>query len=192
MADEEQLDMDTVLLEAEDKMSKAIASLEHDLSGIRTGRANPGLVEKLTVEYYGSEMPLNQVAGINVPEARLIVIQPWDKSSIPAIEKAIQKSELGLNPSNDGNVIRIVLPQLTEERRRDLVKLVHKRVEEGRVAIRNVRRDAHNHLRKLVKDNLATEDDLKQGEADLQKIHDRYIAEADQASQRKEGEVLEV
>lgn len=184
--------MDMVLLEAEQKMQKAVEALEHDLTTIRTGRASTALVDRLPVEYYGSEMPLNQIAGINAPEARLIVIQPWDKSAIPAIEKAIQKSELGLTPSNDGTVIRIAVPQLTEERRRDLVKLVHRRVEEGRVAIRNVRRDAHDHLRKLRKENQATEDDLKQGEVELQKITDRSIAEADRVGKDKEEEVMAV
>jgi ribosome recycling factor len=184
--------MAEVLAEAEKKMAKAVEHLESDLVGIRTGRANPGLVDRLHVEYYGTETPLNQLSNISVPEARLIVIQPWDKSSIPAIEKAIQKSELGLNPSNDGNLIRIVLPQLTEERRRDLVKLVHKRVEEGRVAIRNVRREAHDDMRDLRKENMATEDDLKAGEQRLQRITDRFIAEADQLGTKKESEVMAV
>ena len=181
-----------VLVEAEKKMAKAVEVLKHDLATIRTGRASPALVDRLHVEYYGSDMPLNQVAGITVPEARLIVIQPWDKSSIPAIEKAIMKSELGLTPSNDGNVIRIVLPQLTEERRRDLVKLVHRRVEDGRVAIHNVRREAHDDLRDLRKENMATEDDLKQEEARLQRLTDRFVAEADRIGQAKEAEVMAV
>ena len=181
-----------VLADAEKKMAKAIEVLEHDLATIRTGRASPALVDRLHVEYYGSEMPLNQIAGITAPEPRLLVIQPWDKSSISAIEKAIMKSELGLTPSNDGTVIRISLPQLTEERRRDLVRVVHRRVEDGRVAVRNVRREAHDDLRDLRKENMATEDDLKQGEQRLQRLTDRYIAEADQVGQRKEAEVLEV
>jgi ribosome recycling factor len=149
-------------------------------------------VDRLHVEYYGSEMPLNQLAGITVPEPRLIQIQPWDKSSISAIEKSILKSELGLTPTNDGQVIRIVLPQLTEERRRDLVKVVHRRVEEGRVAIRNVRREAHDDLRDLRKENMATEDDVKQAEARLQRLTDHFIVEADQLSHQKEAEVMEV
>lgn len=180
------------LVEAEKRMHKAVEALSHDLTTIRTGRANTSLVDRIHVEYYGSEMPLNQVAGITTPEPRLIVIQPWDKSSISAIEKAIMKSELGLTPSNDGNVIRIVLPQLTEDRRRDLVKLVHRRVEEGRVAIRNVRREAHDDLRDLRKENMATEDDLKQGEGQLQKLTDQFIAEADRLGSHKEAEVMEV
>jgi ribosome recycling factor len=181
-----------VLTDAEKRMARAVEVLEHDLAGLRTGRANPALVDRLHVEYYGSELPLNQVAGISVPESRLIVIQPWDRSSIPAIEKAILKSELGLTPSNDGAVIRIVLPQLTEERRRDLVKVVHRRVEEGRVAIRNVRREAHDDLRALRKEGMATDDDLKQAEARLQRLTDRFIAEADRVGHHKEAEVMAV
>jgi ribosome recycling factor len=181
-----------VLADAEKKMAKAVEVLKHDLTQIRTGRASASLVDRLHVEYYGSEMPLNQLAGITIPEPRLIQIQPWDKSSISAIEKAIQKSELGLNPSNDGQVIRIVLPQLTEERRRDLVKVVHRRVEEGRVAIRNVRREAHDDLRELRKENMATDDDIKQAETRLQRLTDGFVAEADQLSHQKEAEVMEV
>jgi ribosome recycling factor len=184
--------LEGVTADAEKKMQKALEVLQHDLTTIRTGRASPALVDRLHVEYYGSEMPLNQIAGINVPEPRLLLIQPWDKSSISAIEKAILKSELGLTPTNDGNVVRIVLPQLTEERRRDLVKVVHRRVEEGRVAIRNVRREAHDDLRELRKENMATEDDLKTGEQRLQRITDRCIAEADRIGQMKEAEVMEV
>jgi ribosome recycling factor len=184
--------LNETIVEAEKKMARAIEALQHDLTTIRTGRASPALVDRLHVEYYGSEMPLNQLAGISCPEPRLIQIQPWDKSSISAIEKAIQKSELGLNPSNDGNVIRIVLPQLTEERRRDLVKLVHRRVEEGRVSVRNVRRESHDDLRELRKENMATEDDVKTGEQRLQKLTDRFIAEADRVGHAKEAEVMEV
>lgn len=181
-----------MLTDAERKMAKAVEVLEHDLTTIRTGRASPALVDRLHVEYYGSDMALNQIAGITSPEARLLVIQPWDKSAIPAIEKAIMRSDLGLTPSSDGTVIRIVLPQLTEERRRDLVRLVHRRVEEGRVAVRNVRREAHDDLRELRKESMATEDDLKQGEQRLQRLTDRYVAESDAVGQRKEAEVMEV
>jgi ribosome recycling factor len=189
MADDQ---LNETITDADRKMAKAVDVLRHDLATIRTGRASPALVERLHVDYYGSEMPLNQIAGITIPEARQIVIQPWDKGAISAIEKAIMKSELGLTPSNDGNVIRITLPQLTEERRRDLVKLVHRRVEEGRVAVRNVRREAHEQLRALRKDNKATEDDLKQGEVRLQKLTDRYIHDADEVQRAKEAEVMEV
>ena len=181
-----------ILADAEKKMQKAVEHLEHDLVTIRTGRANPSLVDRLHVDYYGSDMPLNQLASINVPEARLIVIQPWDKSSISAIEKAILKSELGLTPSNDGNVIRIALPQLTEDRRRELVKVVHKRVEDGRVAVRNVRREAHDDIRDLRKENMATDDDVKDGEQKLQRMTDRFIAEADKVGHQKESEVMAV
>jgi ribosome recycling factor len=184
--------MAEVLADAERKMAKGIEHLEHDLTTIRTGRANPALVDHLHVEYYGSPMALNQLASISIPEARLIVIQPWDKSAISAIEKAILKSELGLTPSNDGNVVRIALPQLTEERRRDLVKLVHRRVEEGRVAVRNIRREAHDDLRSLRKENMATDDDVKDGEQRLQRMTDRFIAEADRVGQQKEAEVMAV
>jgi ribosome recycling factor len=189
MADDMQ---EEVLAEAEKKMARAVEVLQHDLATIRTGRASPALVDRIHVEYYGSEMPLNQVAGISAPEPRLLVIQPWDKSSLGAIEKAILKSELGVTPSNDGSVIRIVLPQMTEERRRDLVRLVHRRVEEGRVAVRNVRREAHDDLRDLRKENMATDDDLKQAEGRLQRLTDRFVAEADRVGQQKEAEVLEV
>ncbi|HET7767531.1 MAG TPA: ribosome recycling factor [Chloroflexota bacterium] len=181
-----------VIVDAEKKMQKAIEHLEHDLVTIRTGRANPSLVDKLPVEYYGSEMPLNQLASINVPEARLIVIQPWDKGSMSAIEKAIQKSDLGLTPSNDGNVIRIALPQLTEERRKDLVKVVHKRVEEGRVAIRNLRRHARQQLEHLERDAAITSDELDRAEKDLEKTTHEYVGEIDKALQHKEHELLEV
>lgn len=181
-----------VLADAEKKMVKALDALKHDLTQIRTGRASASLVDRIHVEYYGSDMPLQQLAGITIPEPRLLQIQPWDKSSISAIEKAILKSELGLTPSNDGNVIRIVLPQLTEDRRRELVKVVHRRVEEGRVAVRNVRREAHDDLRELRKENMATDDDVKDGEGTLQKLTDRYVAEADRVGQQKEAEVMEV
>lgn len=181
-----------VLADAETKMAKAIDALKHDLTQIRTGRASASLVDHLHVEYYGSQMALNQIAGITIPEPRLIQIQPWDKSALSAIEKAIQKSELGLTPTNDGQVIRIVLPQLNEERRRELVKVVHRRVEEGRVAVRNVRREAHDDLRDLRKENMATDDDVKDAEGRLQKLTDAFVAEADQLSHKKEAEVLEV
>ena len=181
-----------VITDAEKKMQKAIEHLEQDLITIRTGRANPALVDKLHVEYYGTETPINQLASINVPEARLIVIQPWDKGTLSAIEKAIQKSDLGLTPTNDGNLIRISLPQLTEDRRRELVKVVHKRVEDGRIAIRNVRREAHDDIRDLRKENMATDDDVKAGEQRLQRVTDRFIAEADRLGTQKEQEVMAV
>lgn len=185
-------EIDPVLGETERKMSRAVEVLQQDLSGIRTGRASPALLDKVQVEAWGTTQPINAVATISVPEPRLLVIQPWDKSSMAAIEKAILKSDLGLTPSNDGTVIRIALPQLTEDRRRDLVKLVHKRVEEGRVGIRNVRREAHDDIRTLRKENMATDDDVKDGEQKLQRITDRFIAEADRHGQQKEVEVMAV
>jgi ribosome recycling factor len=184
--------MGEMIADAEKKMAKAVEVLGHDLTTIRTGRANPALVDRLHVDYYGTEMPLNQLASINIPEARLIVIQPWDKRSIQSIEKAIQKSDLGLTPTNDGNLIRIALPQLTEERRRDLVKLVHRRVEEGRVAIRNIRRETLDDIRTMRKESMATEDDVRDGEQRLQRLTDRYIAEADGLGERKQAEVMAV
>jgi ribosome recycling factor len=178
--------------DGESRMAKAVQSLEEDLAGVRTGRASPALVEKIHVEYYGSEMPLNQMANVSVPEARVIAIQPWDRGAMPAIEKAILKSDLGLTPNNDGQIIRITLPQLTQDRRKELVKVVHRRLEEGRVAIRNVRRDVLDHFKQLRKENLATEDDVRGAEARLQKLTDRYVADADKVGQRKEAEILEV
>jgi ribosome recycling factor len=181
-----------VLREAEGKMKKSAESLRHHLSTIRTGRASPALVEHLPVDAYGSSMPLNQLAGINVPEARLIVIQPYDASTIKAIEKAIQNSELGINPSNDGRVIRLVIPQLTEERRRDLTKLVRSRVEESKVALRNIRREGLDDLRQLEHEKLISEDDQRRGQDKLQELTDRYSREVDQIGAAKEAEVMEV
>jgi ribosome recycling factor len=178
--------------EAESKMRKAIEALRRDLVTIRTGRASPALVERLMVEYYGTPTPLNQVASISVPEARLLVIQPWDRAAMQPIEKAILKSDLGLNPSNDGRVIRLVIPQLSEERRRDLTKVVHRKVEESRVAIRNVRRDTVDELKDMEKEKLITEDDLKRDQERLQKLTDSYVAEAERVGQAKEQEIMEV
>ncbi len=156
------------------------------------GRANPALLDRITVEYYGTETPLNQLANITAPEARVINISPWDSKSLPAIEKAIQKSDLGMNPSNDGKIIRLVVPQLTEERRKDLVKSVKKLAEEARVAVRNIRRDANDNLKKLKKDSEITEDELKKSEEDTQKMTDKYIKEIDKLGEVKEKEIMEV
>jgi ribosome recycling factor len=180
------------LKDAEERMGKAIEALRRELSTIRTGRANTGLVEHLKVDYYGTPTPLKQLASVSVPEARLLTIQPWDKGSLGAIEKAIQKSDLGLTPNNDGSIIRLVIPQLTEERRKDLVKLVHKKLEDGRVAIRNVRRDAHSMLRELLHDKEISEDQEHNAQEDLQKVTDTFIAEADGVGKEKEQELLEV
>jgi ribosome recycling factor len=181
-----------VLREAEGKMKKSAESLRQHLGTIRTGRASPALVEHLPVEAYGSSMPLNQLAGISVPEARLILIQPYDASTMKAIEKAIQNSELGINPSNDGRVIRLAIPQLTEERRRDLTKLVRSRVEESKVALRNIRRESLDDLRQFEQEKLISEDDLRRGQEKLQELTDRFIRDLDQIGAAKEAEVMEV
>jgi ribosome recycling factor len=184
--------IEDVQSEAENKMRKAVEALKRELGTIRTGRASPALVERLIVDYYGQPTPLNQLANIAAPEARLLVIQPWDKQSLGMIEKAILKSDLGLTPTNDGRLIRLVIPQLTEERRKELVKVVRKKTEEGRVAIRNIRREAHDDLKDLEKEKLISEDDHKRANEQLQKLTDRYIEEVDHVGQHKEAEVLEV
>ena len=166
-----------ILNDAETRMRGAISVLHDDLAGIRTGRAHPALVEKLQVEYFGNPTPLQQLASIGVPEPRSLLIKPFDATTLKAIEKAIQTSDLGLNPNNDGKVIHLNLPPLTEERRIDLVKHMNHRLEESRIAIRNIRRDAHNDMRDFEKEKLITEDDLKRGEDDLQKLTDKYIEE---------------
>lgn len=181
-----------VMKDAEVRMGKAIDALQRDLGTIRTGRASPSLVERLTVDYYGSSTPLNQLAGISVPEPRLLVIQPWDRGSMAAIEKAILKSELGLNPTNDGQVIRIAIPALTEERRKQLVKLVHGHVEEGKVALRNIRRDAMANVKELMAEKLIGEDDERRAEHQVDELTRRFVNEADQVGKSKEHEVLEV
>lgn len=181
-----------MLSSAEGRMRGAIQVLHDDLAAIRTGRAHPGLVEKLSVEYYGTPTPLMQLASISVPEPRSLMIKPFDPSTIKVIERSIQASELGLNPNNDGKVIHLNLPPLTEERRRDLVKHVHHRLEESRVAIRNIRRDTHNDMRDFEKEKLISEDELKRGEDDLQKLTDRYIEEVAEMGKKKESEIMEV
>jgi ribosome recycling factor len=181
-----------ILKEGESRMHGAITSLNDDLATIRTGRASPALVEKLPVEYYGSPTPLMQLASISVPEPRSLMIKPFDPSTMKSIERAILSSELGLNPNNDGKAIHLNLPPLTEERRRDLVKHVHARLEEARVAVRNIRRDLHNDMRDFEKEKLISEDDLKRGEEDLQKLTDRFIEEVSKVGQNKEKEIMEV
>jgi ribosome recycling factor len=178
--------------EAETRMKGAIQNLEEDLSGIRTGRASPALVERLQVEYYGMPTPLMQLATINVPEARQILIRPFDATSLKLIEKAILASDLGLTPNNDGKTIRLNIPPLTEERRRDLVKVVHSRLEEARIAVRNVRRDLIKDLREFEKEKLISEDDLKKAEDELQKLTDKYIQNIDAVGTHKEKEIMEV
>ena len=178
--------------EAETRMNGAIQSLEEDLTGIRTGRASPALVERLQVEYYGATVPLIQLASISVPEPRTLLIRPFDAASLKAIERAILTSDLGLTPNNDGKVIRLNLPVLTEERRRDLVKVVHSRLEESRVAIRNIRRDLIKDLREFEKEKMISEDDLKKAEEELQKLTDREIEQVDIIGNHKEKEIMEV
>jgi ribosome recycling factor len=178
--------------EAETRMKGAIQSLEEDLSGIRTGRASPALIERLQVEYYGAAVPLVQLASISVPEPRALLIRPFDASSLKAIERGIMASDLGLTPNNDGKVIRLNLPVLTEQRRRDLVKIVHGRLEEARVAIRNIRRDLIRDLREFEKEKMISEDDLKKAEEELQKLTDRYVQQVEGIGQHKEKEIMEV
>ncbi len=179
-------------IEAEARMKGAVEALEEDLSGIRTGRASPALVERLLVEYYGMPTPLVQLATISVPEARQLLIRPFDASTLRIIERAILASDLGLTPNNDGKSIRLNLPALTEERRRDLVKVVHSRVEEARVAVRNVRRDSIKDLREFEHEKLISEDELKKGEEDLQKLTDWYVELVGAVGERKEKDIMEV
>ena len=178
--------------DAERRMHSAIKSLQEDLAGIRTGRANPGLVEKLSVEYYGSPVPLIQLATISVPEPRQLLIKPFDAGSIKDIDRAIQSSDLGLTPINDGKVIRLNLPVLTEERRRELSKFVNNRLEEARVAVRNVRRDGIKDMREFENEKLISEDDLKRGEVDIQKLTDRITVEITSIGTEKEKEIMEI
>jgi len=181
-----------ILKDAESRMHGAIQVLTDDLAAIRTGRASPALVEKLPVEYYGAPTPLMQLASISVPEPRSLMIKPFDPSTVKDIEKAIQASDLGLNPNNDGKAIHLNLPPLNEERRRELVKHVHHRLEEARVAVRNIRRDSHNDMREFEKEKLISEDDLNRGEGDLQKLTDKFVEDINQLGQNKEKEILEV
>ena len=181
-----------ILNDAETRMRGAISVLHDDLAGIRTGRASPALVERLHVEYYGTPTPLLQLASISVPEPRSLLIKPFDAASIKDIEKAIRASNLGLNPNSDGKVIHLNLPPLDEERRRDLVKQMGHRLEEARVAVRNIRRDVHNDIRDFEKEKLITEDDLKRGEEDLQKLTDRFIEDVARHGYNKEKEIMEV
>ena len=184
--------MQTVLDNCQDRMKKCVSSLETEYQAMRTGRANASLFDRIKVDYYGSETPLNQVASISVPEARLVVIQPWDKSVLPAIEKAIQKSELGLNPNNDGKLIRISFPALTEQMRKELAKSAKQTAESARVAIRNVRRDAMEELKKKQKASEISEDQQKDGETKIQKMTDNAIAEVARVAEAKEKEIMEI
>lgn len=181
-----------ILADGEERMKKTVEAVQRELTAIRTGHAHVGLVDHVRVEYYGSLLPVNQMATVAAPEPRLITIQPWDRSALPAIEKALLKSDLGLTPANDGQMIRLVIPPLTEQRRKELVKLVHKRVEDGHVAVRNVRRDCIEHLRRLVHEKQISEDDQHKAQEQLQKLTDRYIAVIDQRGREKEAELAEV
>ena len=183
---------DDILLETVEKMGKAVAHTQSDFASVRTGRATPALVERIKVDYYGTEVPLQQLAGFSVPEARLLVVAPYDKNSMKAIEKAIQNSDLGINPSNDGQVIRLAFPQLTEERRRDLVKVVKHMAEEGRVAVRNLRRAARHQLEGMEKEGEISADELDRAEKEMEKITHEFVAEIDRMVQHKEQELLEV
>jgi ribosome recycling factor len=178
--------------DAESRMQGAIKSLEDDLSGIRTGRANPALVDKLEVEYYGAPTQLNQLATVSVPEPRQLLIRPFDPSTIKAIEKAIIASDLGINPNNDGKVIRLMIPVMTEDRRKSLSKLVNNRVEDARISCRNVRRDLIKDLRDFEKEKMISEDDLKRAEEELQKVTDRFIEQIEEIGQKKTEEIMEV
>ena len=181
-----------ILVDADHKMARAVEAMERDFQGVRTGRASTSLVERLTVDYYGTQTPLNQLASISVPEAHQIVIQPWDRGVLSAIEKAILKSDVGLTPNVDGTVVRLNIPPLTEERRKDIVKTVHKRMEEARVEIRNIRREANDGLKKEEKDGTLGADEARREVDQLQKITDRVVADVDRLGDVKEQEVLEV
>ncbi|XXM73549.1 ribosome recycling factor [Lysinibacillus sphaericus] len=182
----------TIIANAKERMTKAIQTFSRELASIRAGRANASLLDKITVDYYGAPTPVNQLAGISIPEARMLVIQPYDKSSLGDIEKAILKSDLGITPTSDGNILRIVVPALTEERRKELVKLVKKEAEDAKVAIRNIRRDANDDLKKKEKNGDITEDDLRGYSDDVQKATDESIAKIDGVAKDKEKEILEV
>ncbi len=175
-----------------ERMEKAVAHVQSEFAGIRTGRASPALVEKLKVDYYGTEVPLQQLAGFSVPEARLLVISPYDKASLKAIEKAIQNSDLGINPSNDGQVIRLAFPPLTQERRKELVRVVKHKAEEGRIAVRNLRRSVRHDLEALEKDGDISSDELERAEKDLERVTHDFVAEIDRMLHHKEQELLEV
>lgn len=181
-----------VASEAEDKMKKALEVLRKDYGTMRAGRATPALLDKVMVDYYGVPTPINQMANVSVPEPRMLVIQPWDKSVIASIEKAILKSDLGLTPNNDGTVIRLAIPQLTQERRNELVKSAKKKAEDARVAVRNIRRDANDHLKAMLKEKEISEDDDKRAQEDIQKLTDKYVKEIDHILEHKEQEIMEV
>ncbi len=178
--------------ETKERMEKAVTAYQRELATVRAGRANPSLLDKVTVEYYGAQTPLNQLSSITVPEARMLVITPYDKTALGDIEKAIQKADLGVTPTNDGSIIRITIPPLTEERRKELVKLVKKYSEDAKVAVRNIRRDANDDLKKLEKNGEMTEDELRSSTEDVQKLTDEYVSKIDEITKDKEKEIMEV
>jgi ribosome recycling factor len=184
--------VDETLQDADHKMKVAVGHAQEELASIRSGRANPKLLDRLMVEYYGTKVPINQLASFSVPEPRLLVIQPFDRNAMVAMERAIMVSDLGLTPSNDGNVIRLTFPPLTEERRKELIRLAHQRAEDGRVAVRNVRRHAKETLERLEREHVISEDDLRRAEKDLQRETDRFVAEIDRILANKEQELGEV
>ena len=184
--------IEDVIADARTRMEKAMDALHRELTAVRTGRASPTLVERITVEQYGTEMPLNQLANIAAPEARMLTITPWDKSSIGAIERAIRKSELGINPSNDGSMIRLAIPPLTEERRKQMVKVVHTKVEEAKIAVRNIRRDAMSQAKEFKDEKMISEDDERRAEHQIQEITNKFTAQADQIGKDKERDVMQV
>jgi ribosome recycling factor len=184
--------IDETLFEAEEKMEKAVSVTKDDLATVRTGRANPSMFSRVVVDYYGTPTPLNQLASVSIPEARMAVVKPYDTSQLKAMEKAIRDSDLGLNPSNDGTILRIIIPQLSEERRRDLVKVARHKGEEGRVSVRGVRRKAMDELHRIEKDGEAGKDDVARASKELQDATDRYIAQIDELVKHKEAELLEV
>jgi ribosome recycling factor len=184
--------IEDTLFESEEKMEKAVAVAKEEFAGIRTGRAHPAMFAKITAEYYGTPTPVNQLASFHIPEPRMVVIQPFDKSSLGAIEKAIRNSDLGVNPSNDGSIIRVVFPELSEERRREYVKIAHRKAEDGRVAIRNIRRHSKDALDKLVKNGDAGEDEVRRAERELDELTHTYVTQVDELLKHKEAELLEV
>ncbi|MBO0848018.1 MAG: ribosome recycling factor [Pseudonocardia sp.] len=184
--------IDETLFEAEEKMEKAVSVTREDLTSVRTGRATPAMFSRIMVDYYGAATPLNQLASVNIPEARMAVIKPYDASQLRAMEKAIRDSDLGVNPTNDGTIIRVVIPQLSEERRRDMVKVARGKGEDGRVSIRSIRRKAMEELHRISKEGEAGEDDVVRAEKELQGVTDRYVAQVDELVKHKEAELLEV
>jgi ribosome recycling factor len=177
---------------AEQKMQKSVEALKHDLGKVRTGRAHTGLLDHIQVDYYGSPMPINQVANVTLADARTITVQPWEKKMIQVVEKAIRDSDLGLNPATSGDVIRVPMPALTEERRKELIKVVRHEAESARIAVRNIRRDANEHLKKLLKDHAVAEDDERHAQTDVQKLTDRYITEIDKVLAAKETDLMAI